>query len=305
MSVRIEHWGDEPNHELKDGTPLWRYMKLSTFHLLLEGKAFFPSVATLRRDDPLECVCDEDTGWLQNQLNRDPDRYQKLCAWLDKWLTKHGVGDVRSRPLYHYEEHYIDLLRQLRAVWCWHDSETESAAMWSLYAKAGIAVKTDVASLTAALPVSQNFLITRVRYVTRDPENPSWWFGWDRSNDPQLVLRPFLVKSAEYKHEHEVRVTAFCQPRTPGWLIKDVDVQKLIKEVVVSPSVPHDEFCVIERFLRIRFDQIFPANVAPQPKIRQSVLRGHLIEDERLSADVAQFFSNQPAPAEPDYLNEL
>lgn len=177
--------------------------------------------------------------------------------------------------------------------------------MWSLYAKAGVVVKTDVASLKAALPVSQDFLITRVRYVTRDPENPSWWIGWDRLNDPQLVLRPFLVKSSEYKHEHEVRVTAFCEPRTAGWLFEDINVQNLIKEIVVSPSVPHGEFCAIERYLRMRFDQIFPANVAPQPKIRQSVLRGHLIEDERLSAEVAQFFSNTTALGEPNYLNEL
>jgi DNA repair photolyase len=35
---------------------LWRYMKLSTFLLLLEGKAWFPSVASLRESDPLEAA---------------------------------------------------------------------------------------------------------------------------------------------------------------------------------------------------------------------------------------------------------
>lgn len=298
--VRVVDWGGE----LPDHAPLWRYMKLSTFLLLLEGKAFFPSVATLRRDDPLECVCDEDTVWLQNELSRDPGRYQEMCAWLDGWLKKYGAGDVGSSSFYHYERNYIEMLRQLRAVWCWHNSETESAAMWSIYGGRGIAVKTDVASLKASLPAGE-FLIGRIKYVKRDPKAPSFWTGWDRANDRELVLRPYLIKSAEYMHENEVRVVTFCQPRTPGWLIEDIDVQKLVKEVVVSPSVPHEEFCAIERFLKTRFADIWPKQCQLGPEIRRSILLGRQIEDERLSAEVAQFFSNRPAPAKSYYLNDL
>jgi hypothetical protein len=279
-------------------------MKLSTFVLLLEGNAFFPSVKKLRCDDPLECACDEDTPSLQYELGRDPGRYKNLCAWLDKWIEKHGAGDVGSRPLYYYEEHYIEMLRQLRAVWCWHNSQMESAAMWSIYGERGIAVKTDVASLKAALPAG-DFLIARIKYLKRDPEAPSFWIGWDRSRDSQIVLRPYLIKSAEYVHESEVRVVTFCQPREPGWLIKGIDAQKLIKEVVVSRSVPHEEFCAVKRLLRTYFGKIVPANAESGPKVRRSILLGRQIEDDRLSADVAQFFSNQPTPAEPDYLNEL
>ena len=36
-------------------TPLWRYMELSKFMLLLEGRAFIPTLGTLKRDaDPKE-----------------------------------------------------------------------------------------------------------------------------------------------------------------------------------------------------------------------------------------------------------
>jgi hypothetical protein len=300
MSVRIENWGGE----LPDGTPLWRYMKLSTFLLLLEGKAFFPSVKTLRRDDPLECVGEEDAQWLQYELGRDNGRYQNLCAWLNKWIKKHGAGDVGSRALYYYEEHYIERLRQLRAVWCWHNSKMESAAMWSIYGERGIAIRTDVAGLKTALPAGE-FLIARIKYLERDPQAPTFWLGWDRSRDSQLVLRPYLIKSAEYAHESEVRVVTFGQPRTPGWLIENVDARRLIKEVVVSPSVPHEEYCAIERLLQTCFGKILPVKAKSVPNIRRSILLGHQIEDEQRSADVAQFFSNQPAPAEPYYLNEL
>lgn len=244
-------------------------MKLSTFLLLLEGKAFFPSVKTLRRDDPLECICEEDAQWLQHELSRDYGRYQNLCAWLDEWIKKHGAGDVSSRPFFHYEEHYIEMLRQLRAVWCWHNAELESAAMWSIYGERGVALRTDVAGLNAALKTGE-FLIARIKYLRRDPEAPSFWYGWDRSTDRQFVLRPYLVKSAEYAHESEVRVITHCPPRTPGWLIEDIDVSASIKEVVVSRSVPHEEFLAIERMLKKRFDV----------PMRQSTLLGHLIEEQ-------------------------
>jgi hypothetical protein len=304
MSVRIEHWGDEPNRELKDDTPLWRYMKLSTLLLLLDGKAFFPSVATLQNGDCLECICDPDTAWLQNELSGDPTRYRMLRASIDEWLKKHGPGGVPSRPMYHYEEHYVEILRQQRAVWCWHNSEMESAAMWRIYGERGIAVKTDVASLKAALPTGE-FLIARIKYLMRDPQAPSFWHGWDRTNDPQLVLRPFLIKSAEYAHESEVRVVAFCQPRVPGWVIEGIDAKKLIKEVVVSRFLPHDEFCAIERSLRMRFGEIFPPDAGFGPRLRRSILLGGQIEDDQLHAFVAQHFSNQPPPIGSDYIDQL
>ena len=166
--VEVVYWGGK----LPDNAPLWRYMKLSTFFLLLEGKAFFPSVATLRKSDCLECICDPLTASLQYELSKDPARYGTLCASIDEWLKKHGPGSVPPRQLYHYEEHYVEILRQQRAVWCWHNSEMESAAMWPIYGERGIAVKTDVASLKAALP-SGEFLIARVKYLKRDPGAPT------------------------------------------------------------------------------------------------------------------------------------
>jgi hypothetical protein len=217
-----------------------------------------------------------------------------LCVWLDAWLKKHGAGHVPSRPLYLYEEHYIEMLRQLRAVWCWHNSETESAAMWAIYGERGVAVKTDVAGLKAALKTGE-FLIARIKYLKRALDAPSFWFRWDRSGDPELILRPYLIKSAEYAHESEVRVVTFCPPRTPGWLIEDIDVSALIKEVVVSRSVPHEEFLAIERMLRTRFDV----------PMRQSALLGHLIEEQKIHAIAAGYFSNEPGPEAPNLLREL
>ena len=298
--VRVADWGGE----LAGDTPLWRYMKLSTFLLLLEGKAFFPSVATLRKSDCLECICDPLTASLQYELSKDPARYETLCASIDEWLRRHGPGDVPPRQMYHYEEHYVGILRQLRAAWCWHNSEMESAAMWPIYGERGIAVKTDIASLKAALP-SGEFLIARVKYLKRDPEAPTFWHGWDRTNDPQLVLRPFLVKSAEYAHENEVRVVTFCPMRTPGWVIEGIDVRALVKEVVVSPSVPHEEFLAIELSLRTRFGEIFPPGPGFRRKLRRSILLGQQIESDELHSIAAQYYSNRSASGASNYVDEL
>jgi hypothetical protein len=60
-------------------------MKLSTFFMPLEGKAFFPSVATLQKGDPLEGDLIPDPPWLMTRLS-------EVCggniAPLDEWLEQ-------------------------------------------------------------------------------------------------------------------------------------------------------------------------------------------------------------------------
>ena len=64
---------------------LWRYMKLSTFLLLLDGKAWLPSIATLQSTDPLEgCLGDDDHVKLWSELER-----QGLRVQTQNWL--HGT----------------------------------------------------------------------------------------------------------------------------------------------------------------------------------------------------------------------
>src|SRR5947208_10696504 len=70
--------------ELPDYLPLWRYMKLSSLFLLLEGTSFFPSIATLRAADPLEGNLHPDAPWLNSalsQLHGQPEA-DKLDEWL-------------------------------------------------------------------------------------------------------------------------------------------------------------------------------------------------------------------------------
>src|SRR5713101_2020700 len=62
---------------------LWRYMKVSTFLVLLEGTAFFPSVATLKGVDPLEGHLHPDPEWLVGKLqDLSKSKFHELTDWL-------------------------------------------------------------------------------------------------------------------------------------------------------------------------------------------------------------------------------
>src|SRR6266571_852054 len=107
MSVNVLNHG-EP---LEGKEPLWRYMKLSTFLMLLEGKAFFPSVATLRAGDPLEGDLVPDATWLMGKLHTicGADT-QQFLEWLegkantvesislrDNWGGPFGKSDILAQ----------------------------------------------------------------------------------------------------------------------------------------------------------------------------------------------------------------
>lgn len=138
--------------------------EFSTFTLLLEGTAFFPSVATLRSGDPLEGALAPEPVWLITKLH-------EVCGQnvdsLDEWLESNANpgeksllelnrddGFLRTNLL---AEVFVRELAKRRAVWCWFQSENESAAMWSIYANAGVAVKTYAGELIGSLPTASDF----------------------------------------------------------------------------------------------------------------------------------------------------
>lgn len=79
--------------ELDPRLTLWRYMKISTFFLLLEGVAFFPSVATLKTCDPLEGDLHPGPKWLVGKLQ---DLSEDTFDQLTKWLFSKGEDWERS-----------------------------------------------------------------------------------------------------------------------------------------------------------------------------------------------------------------
>jgi len=136
----------DPEQKLKPYDPLWRYMKISAFSLLIEGKAFFPSVATLQSGDPLEGDLFWDPVWLMTNLCK---LYENREAEFDDWLEQRMENwekDLLKRNLNNemlhtgmFSKAYVRELAKRRAVWCWFKSHDESAALWSVYGVCGIA----------------------------------------------------------------------------------------------------------------------------------------------------------------------
>lgn len=251
---------------------LWRYMKLSTFLLLLDGKAWLPSIATLKSTDPLEgCLGDDYHVKLWSELER-----QGLRDETEKWL--HAKLDSSTKKFLELDtgEHalhskilgraYTAFMSRRRVAWCWFKSNRESAAMWSIYGKRGIAIRSSPGQLDQCFPADKEQAIAEMTYVDRRPcaEDSLQRSAEER---PEILLRPYFLKAAEYQHEKEVRLIAHCPEGASGILVKEIKVEKLINEIVISPLLPLEESEAIKQFLIDRAPHF-------KDKIKQSDLNG-------------------------------
>jgi hypothetical protein len=239
----------EPNQN----PTLVRYMKLSTLLLLLEGKAFFPSIASLCKDDPFEGGLFCEPEWLMSALRELNDSDGQLDEWLRKRANQWEGSSIdspatdpsfRSRLL---SQIFIRELRDRRAAWCWFQDDLESAGMWSVYGHKGVAVRTSLNALKSALPSTRSFQVAPMRYVDRRSSSENRFDA--EGNDSHLILRPHLLKAIEYKHEKEVRVVAKCPAKCGGVLVEDINWRSLIKGIIISPLLPAQEAAAVKATL--------------------------------------------------------
>ncbi|EMH5180009.1 hypothetical protein RGJ03_001673 [Serratia marcescens] len=133
------------------------------------------------------------------------------------------------------------MMKNVRAttyVSCWHANEYESAAMWDLYAKTdeAIAIETTYESLKNSLP--ENSFLGLVDYI--DYETETIPIG--------NMFNPVMHKRRSFQHENEARVVIRDEIPEGGnfsdiadkknGIYINVDINKLIKRVYVSPTSP-------------------------------------------------------------------
>ena len=227
---------------LSDSRPLWRYMRLSTFFALLDEYVFLPRVDSFHASDPMEdavaCEAPSIVGEWHN-LGHVP----KLESWLRTKAEPWEIPLLNANPHIRSETWVRIWAREMarrRAVWCWHASDHESAAMWSIYAGAGVAVKTTAGTLKAALPECYDFQIARIKYISRHTASPNA-LNPEGAAAKVLLQRPFLLKSQEFSHEQEVRVFTRCSPHQPGLMLFNLKSKELIQEVCLAPTIHHAE----------------------------------------------------------------
>jgi hypothetical protein len=210
----------------EQGSQIWRYQTLPKLLDLLDTRRLF--------------LC---------RASKFEDRFEgAIPNLIDAYLT--GARRRMEPEAYANFRNGRVEARKLMTVSCWHLSEHESAAMWTIYGLngEGVAIKSSVARLTAALPQrppssaqadTLPILIGKVEYI----DYADWVF------DPLNPYEPFIHKRQAYQHERELRAVAMItlseeQTSTTakpdfeiseGGLAIAVDVEQLIEAVYISP----------------------------------------------------------------------
>ncbi len=134
---------------------------------------------------------------------------------------------------------HSDVMKKKMFVSCWFASEHESAAMWKLYLQSneGVAIRTDFSSLCEPLEASAlKIRTTMVNYI--DYENQVIPFT--------NLFFPFVCKRLSFSHENEFRAIVWSEEDVNKSQIDDraksvqveIDPEKIIKSIYVSPSAP-------------------------------------------------------------------
>lgn len=210
---------------------VWRYMALERFESMLEEHGLFFARSHLF-EDQREGSATHRQAWsrLPSDFNLPDGRKVRIplgerMAEMSRWN------------------------RQWVCISYWHMNETESAAMWKLYAQSEKAVcvqstfrrlRDTLREYTAIAPWP---IIGVVRYI-------------DHSTDvipSQAILAPYFHKPREYAHERELRAVFWDLPSNEARQIQNdavatdngiwypiEDFGRLIERVYVAPGCPQD-----------------------------------------------------------------
>jgi hypothetical protein len=234
--IKIINW-DDTGTSINDDTPLMRYMKLSTFLLLLDGRLFIPTIRLLQSGDRLE------SGVPQELLR--PNYGQKMRTIVERHetlLLRTTRGPKVQRPngsehsgttLSFLTKYWLDELALRRCVWCWNQSTDHLYALWKLYGERGVAVISIVSRIRKSLEKA----------------------GARAMEQPEHLRRPYLFKDSGYRIEEEVRFVLSTNPIATsdlGGILIDVDAKALIRDFKISPEIPTAEAAYMERFAHER-----------------------------------------------------
>lgn len=229
--------------ELPDDAELWRYMSLSAFLMLLRGKVYIPTIEELREEDPTEGTgrCERTRFHFANLSGPDLEWLQAHAKEQEMSILKHPQTGSQQRAKIFMSIWDRELAKR-RTIWCWHRAAIESMALWHVYGKEGVAIKTTPAKLKKAVHPAHfdNAIIASVHYV-QDAHLEALGHHF---------MRPYLLKQKCYAHENEVRVVFPRNSDDPnGRRLLSINAQKLISEVWISPHIHRSEAVEIRETL--------------------------------------------------------
>jgi hypothetical protein len=202
--------------------PLWRYMDLWKFLKIINSSSlFFPSISLL--GDQME-------GKIPESVYREMKEHDKRNGNEDNFV------DV-------FRNFMEDYSRNKTLILSWNAAQTESFALWKMYAKdkLGVAIKTDLTRLKGSFKnTEEEIFIGEVSYF--DQENPSYNIGH---------FSTLLTKHIYYSYEKEVRcLTRMEDDENLTFKNIEVDLNELIDEVYLSPFAFQSGLLEIIEFLK-------------------------------------------------------
>ena len=262
-----------PPRELDPKRPIFRYMRLPAFLMLLTGEAFIPTLSTLRKSDPLESrlplLC-----YPRFAAHFSPLFVPGSMDWLRKKTPKGKADYVQINQPTHFDsagrfyvETRLDELAKRRCIWCWYASADQSMAQWKVYASGGVAIKSSLVQIRSALdelPPATKTSAGFVHYESAVRFNPS-----DGFVDPRWLTRPYYFKEWAYRHEEEARLVLAVNPGlcdlSQGGIRVGLDPAKLIAEVIISPEIYGSEAVALRSTLRGQFPVLdgIEINISP------------------------------------------
>lgn len=213
------------------GLPLWRYVDFWKFlDLINNSKLFFSTV---------ELMGDQNEGRIPDFI------YEEI-----KKQNPHNPQNADA-----YKEFTEILYRKKILISSWSANESESFAMWKMYAKEklGIGIKTSLENLKLAFKnVEKDIYIGEVNYF--DENFPKY----DISN----TFFTFLNKHKYYEFENEVRCVTVQNSKETNYKLIDVDLNELIQEIYISPAAYDKGMIDILEFLREKHQLNFKIHVS-------------------------------------------
>lgn len=218
---------------------IWRYLDFTKYVAMLESESlYFCSARVLRDIDPFEgrrTYLDEQKrrNFLEAKWEDQPPEFWASIGYTDPvhFVTMQNVSRIPS-PF------GGDVALNSMFVNSWHVGDSESDAMWKLYASPtqGVAIVSTYQALLDSIEKTERpVMVGVVKY--KDFRRETTPFG--------NLLSPFIQKKVEFSHEKELRAliwrTDFMHDKSHleaaklrGFTVP-IDFRKLAKAVYVSP----------------------------------------------------------------------
>jgi hypothetical protein len=223
----------------------WRYMDLLSLLTILENSSLhFTHIRDLFRFDP-----SEGTGGLLTNVVNTEITPQIIAVPSDPYIDERNQKEIKriedelKIPLPELLPRYKESVRRWDQdnqgvhISCWHTNPVDSDFMWRIYGKMeyGFAIASTVQSVVQSIrdagidakKVGGGFVL----YPTRDEVIRD---GVDKQSDSS---RAFMIKSPQFKAEHEFRVFVKAKRVIPSCDIP-VSLRTLIRGIFVSPLMP-------------------------------------------------------------------